>query len=381
MNLVDLVKNQIGGDMIGRISNLLGVGNSEARSAVDAGVPALLAGLSGLASTNDGAKKLASTVNGLDDSMLSNIGNALAGGGANSVIDTGRNLLGSLFGNNMLSGLGGALSRFTGLGGSAVTSLLGLLAPMVLGSLKSQKDRAGLDAGGLANLLSGQKNNIMAAMPSGLGSMLSNVPGLSSLSGLVDSAGDTARDVAGSVYNTGRQVAQTATSTTRAAASTAASPLRWLLPVAAMLALVGLVWWAANRSGPEAVKATPQPRAVTPPTVNPTPLVDEQVTRLTDQARDYFSTATTELGKITDRASAEAALPRLREFATRLDSLRTSVGTLPAASRDKIASFINSSAPSLRSTIDKLMANTEVSEVLRPVADQIRNSITAFTKP
>ena len=305
MNLVDLVRNQIGGDMISRISNLLGVGNSEARSAVDAGVPALLAGLSGLASTNDGAKKLASTVNGLDDSIVNNIGNSLAGGEANAIIDTGRTLLGSLFGSSMLSGLSGALSRFTGLGGSAVTSLLALLAPMALGTLKSQKDRSGLDAAGLANLLSGQRNNIMAAMPSGLGSMLSSVPGLSGLSGMVDGTDEMARNVVGSVNNTGRQVAQAATSTTRTAASTAASPLRWLLPVAAMLALVGLVWWAANRSGPEAVKAQPgtTPRTVVTPS---TTAVEEQVTRLTDQAKESIISATTSLGN--DLSSSETGV-------------------------------------------------------------------------
>src|SRR5262249_52080812 len=54
-----------------------------------------------------------------------------------------------------------------GVTGSGSKSLLGLLGPVVLGVLgREQRDR-GLDASGLANLLTSQKNNVMAALPAG----------------------------------------------------------------------------------------------------------------------------------------------------------------------------------------------------------------------
>ena len=50
--------------------------------------------------------------------------------------------------------------------------MLGLIAPMVLGALGQQQRSGGLDANGLANLLSSQKDQITAAMPSGLANMV-----------------------------------------------------------------------------------------------------------------------------------------------------------------------------------------------------------------
>jgi hypothetical protein len=345
-------------------------------------VPALLAGITGLASSNDGARRLSSALDNLDDRTVGNIGSALSGSGANSVIDSGRNLLSSLLGGNMLSGLGGALSRFTGLGTGAITSLLGLLAPLVLGTLKNQKNRMGLDASGLANLLTSQRQNVLDALPSGLGSALAGVPGLSALSGLGESARDTARDVAGSVYATGRNVANTATATTRAAANTGSSALRWLLPVAAMLGIVGLIWYAVNRSGPSTVTAQPgTPRPQVAPDTSVNTAVEEQATRLTGQAKDFFSTATGSLAKITDRASAEAALPQLRELAGKFESMRTTAGSLPASARERVATLVSESWPALQAALDKVMAIPGVGEVLRPVADQIRSTISAFTRP
>ena len=43
---------------------------------------------------------------------------------------------------------------------------------MVVGALGEQQRSGGLDANGLANLLSSQKDQITAAMPSGLADML-----------------------------------------------------------------------------------------------------------------------------------------------------------------------------------------------------------------
>jgi hypothetical protein len=376
--LGDLVTNQLGGDMIGRIGNLLGIGNDDAGSAVDAGVPAMLAGISGLAGTSDGARKLTSALDSLDDRMVGNIGNALSGGGADSVIKTGSNALSSLLGGNMLSGLGTALSRFTGLGTGAINSLLGLLAPIVLGTLKSQKSRMGLDASGLANLLAGQRQNVVNAMPSGLGSMLAGVPGISALSGL----GESARDVAGSVYGTGRSVANTAAATTRVAANTGSSALRWLIPVAAVLGLVALIWYMVNRTGPNTVTAQPgAPRNQSTTGAGVVASVDEQVTRLTSQVSDFFTGATDSLKKITDRASAEAALPQLRDLAGKFDSMRATAGNLPSSARERVVSLVAQSWPALQAALDKAMAIPGVSDVLRPVVDQIRNGVNAFTQP
>ncbi|HVP73226.1 MAG TPA: DUF937 domain-containing protein [Phycisphaerales bacterium] len=379
MNLVDLIKSQLGGDMISRIAGTLGIDNSDARGAVDATVPALLASVASAAGTTDGARRLVSSLDGLDERVIGNIGNALAGGSANSVVDTGRNLLGSILGKNVFSSLGGALSRFTGLGAGAITSLLGLLGPLVLGTLKGQKDRLGLDAGGLMKMLTGQKQNIMDAMPSGLDSMLSSVPGLSAVTGIGEAVRDTASDVAGSVYGAGRNVAHTAANTasyaTRTAAQSTSSALRWLVPLAAVLGIAALVWWLSSRTTPS--PATANPRTITPPSVS----VNDQITRATGQVKDFFSSANSTLGEITDQASAEAALPKLRELASNFETLRTSTSTVPVAVRDAVRPVVSQSWSALQSTIDRVMALPGVGSVLRPVFDQIRTTAEAFTRP
>ena len=78
-----------------------------------------------------------------------------------------------------MSALGGALSKFTGLGEGAASSLIGTLTPAVLGTLGKVQATQGLDASGLSQLLQSQKENISAALPAELGDLLgkAGVPG------------------------------------------------------------------------------------------------------------------------------------------------------------------------------------------------------------
>jgi hypothetical protein len=80
MNIVDLVKSQLGSDVLGPLGNVLGTTGQETRGAVDAAVPALLAGLSHLAGTNEGARKITSAVNSADEGVVGNITHALSAG-------------------------------------------------------------------------------------------------------------------------------------------------------------------------------------------------------------------------------------------------------------------------------------------------------------
>src|SRR5262249_59300989 len=84
-------------------------------------------------------------------------------------------------------GVIGEIAKFTGLGQGASGSLLGMLAPIVMGTIGKHQSAAGaLDANGIASLFASQKDNIAAALPSGFGSLLSGT-------GLMNSLGDAAR--------------------------------------------------------------------------------------------------------------------------------------------------------------------------------------------
>src|SRR5262249_49561288 len=218
MNLVELVQSQLSGDVIGKLAGMLGTSSDTTRTAVNAAVPTLLGALGSVASTRDGASRLASTLDSLDASVQGNITQSLASG--TSFQDLGTKLLGSLFGSGTLSGLANALGRFTGLGSGSTSSLLGVLTPVVLGVPTRPTEGRGANASGLTQMLEGQKQNIVDAMPSGLSNTLAGVSGISGLT-------DWARGTAGAAYQTGRAALSEAGRTARNTAAASSSALRW----------------------------------------------------------------------------------------------------------------------------------------------------------
>jgi hypothetical protein len=179
MNIIELVTNHLSKDVVGSIGSLIGESSDKTKTALGAAVPALLAGITQLASKPEGALALDAAVSKQDTGILGNLAAAFGSQGS-SLTQQGGNLLSSLFGNNLFSGLLGSISNFTGLGQNSARSLLGSLGPLVLSVLSKLKSSSGLDASGLASTLLGQKQNIVSAMPAGLGSALSSVSGLGS---------------------------------------------------------------------------------------------------------------------------------------------------------------------------------------------------------
>ena len=172
INIVSLATQFLTPDMIARIASALGVDKSLAGKAISAAVPSLLGGLAGMAGTQDGAQKLFQAVTQQPPSVLDSLAGMIGGSGQASLVESGTKALGSLLGPAVVSGLGGALSKYTGLGGTASSSLLGLLAPVVMGTLGKQASAGSLNAGGLASLLASQTTNISAALPSGFADTL-----------------------------------------------------------------------------------------------------------------------------------------------------------------------------------------------------------------
>lgn len=282
LNLVDLVKNQLAGGLLAKLPELLGTNQTTANSAVNAAVPTLLAALGSTASSRDGARNIQSTLNSFDTGALDNIPQSLSGSGT-SLLNLGNGLLGSLIGSGIVSSLSGILSRFTGTDSGKISSLLSLLAPIVLGTLKNRTQ--GMGADGVATLLADQKQNIVDAMPSGLGSALEGVQGMSGVAAW-------ARGTVGSTYQAGRAAVSETAGAARASAAAGASALRWALPVLVVVILAGLLWWWSGSM------RAPQQTATVPQNIN-----------LTAQVNDFFLSATNTFAGIKDAASAEAAVP------------------------------------------------------------------------
>jgi hypothetical protein len=350
VNLVELVKDQLSGGILPKLAETLGANQTTANTAVSAAVPALLAALGSTASTPDGARRLASELGSVDERAVSNIPQSLSGGGA-SLSDLGTSLLGNLFGSGTLASLSSVLSRFAGLDSGKTSTLLGLLAPIVLGLLKRRTQGQGAE--GVTRLLEGQRQNIMNAMPSGLGTALAGIAGMGTLS-------DWARGTAGSAYQAGRAGVHEAVGTARASAALGASARRWALPVLALLIVAGLLWWWQGG------RTT---------TVTTTPIGTDQVAVLTGQVSDFFRSATDTFTGIKDTASAEAAIPTLRDLSSRLDSLRGSMDQLPPDARAKLAALFTDQRAKLTPVIDSVLAMPVVGDRLRPLIEELRTKM------
>jgi hypothetical protein len=362
MNLVDLVQEQLGGNVLTRLAETLGTNPDSTRTAANAAIPMLLSALGTQAATRDGARNLASAVDSLDNRVLDNLPQSLNGGGGASLNlgETGTRLLSSLLGGGTLSGLSSLLSRFTGLGSGLMSSLLTMLAPIVLGVLKHRTQGMGSDANTLASLFEEQRQNISNAMPAGLSDQLASVPGMSG-------AAEWARSAASSAYQAGRTAVSEAGRTARAGAAAGSPALRWVLPVLAILIVAGLLWWWGSRS-------TLQQTA---PVISPS-LVTDQVTRLRGQVTDFFGSATDTFTGIKDTASAEAAVPKLRELSTTLDTMRVALNQLPSEARAKLVALVQEQGTKLMSTLDSVIAIPAVGDTIKPFVDELRSKLRAM---
>src|SRR6516165_3433703 len=229
INLVSLVTQFLTPEMIGRIASALGFDRTITQKAIIAAIPAILAAFSKVATQPSGAQKLADVAK-QQSSALDSFANVLGKGGQSSFIDQGSQLLSSLLGGRDQNALAQAVGKFAGLGQDGAGSLLGMLAPVVMGTIGRQRQEGrSLGASGITSLLASQKDNIAAALPTGFSNLLGGA-------GVLDPLGSAAQSpaAAGSeaarVGSTARAVADTG----RAAAGATPSSrnwLYWLIPV------------------------------------------------------------------------------------------------------------------------------------------------------
>jgi Bacterial protein of unknown function (DUF937) len=340
-DLVSLVSQFLTPDMIGRIATALGLDRNKVQSAISGAVPALLAAFNNTATQPGGAQKLADAAR-QQAGTLGNFASVLAAGGQSSLLEKGSQMLSSLVGSQNQSALTDAIGKFTGLGQSASGSLLGMLAPIVMGTIAQHQGTArGLDANGIANLFASQKGNIAAALPTGLGSLLSGT-------GLLNSLGDAARQ-----RSTG-------------AAPATSNWLYWLLPIAAAAAAL-LIYFAVRPTQEVVQQGMSQAQNVAAQGVD----IGKQIT-------NNIAGLRTTLDGVTDVASAQAALPKVQEVAVQIDKTGGEVGQLSADQRKLVAGLVNPMMPAFTQLCDKVLAIPGVAEVLKPSVDNLKAKLTAL---
>ena len=177
-------------------------------TAVGASVPGLLAALSSAAMQPGGAQKLADAAMqhlGTPDNLASIIG----GGNQTALADKGSHFLASLLGGQDHAALAGGVAKVAGMGQGASNSLLGVLAPVVMGTIAKQQGIAGLDPSNIISLFSAQKDNIAAALPSGLRDQLRGTGLLDALHGVVGAATAAAGQATRAAMSAARAITNT----------------------------------------------------------------------------------------------------------------------------------------------------------------------------
>src|SRR5262245_51918049 len=359
VNLVSLIMQFLTPDMIGRIASALGLDRTNTQTAIGAAVPGLLAGLCGVATQPGGAQQLVEAAR-QQTGALGSFAKMIADSGQSSLIEKGSQLLSSLLGRDQTA-LAGAIGKYAGLGQSASGSLLGMLAPIVMGTIGQQQGTRSLDAGGIASLLSSQKDNIVAALPAGFANLLGGT-------GLLDSLGGAARTATAAAGHAARVAtpAARAVGDTGRRAAVSLNWLYWFIPLLAILAV--LIYLFAKPAEQVAQQGVTAVQGLTVGGLD----IGKQVT-------DSITNLRTTLTGITDAASAQAALPKLREITAQIDKVDGLLGQLSPEQRKVLAGMVNPLMPSLNQLFDKVLAIPGVAELLKPTIDGLRAKLAVLT--
>ncbi|MEZ4861962.1 MAG: DUF937 domain-containing protein [Caldilineaceae bacterium] len=154
-DLLSLLSQQVGGQLVDQISRQLGTDPATTQSAIGAALPMLLGAVSRNAASASGAQSLHKALNQHDGAIFNDLLNAVTN--PNKLAD-GEKILGHVFGGRQAS-VNQGLSQLSGLSSENSAQLLAILAPIVMGALGQTQRSNSLDADGLATLLGGQRHS------------------------------------------------------------------------------------------------------------------------------------------------------------------------------------------------------------------------------
>ncbi len=402
-NIVDLVKDQISDQLLGQLAGAAGTDSNQASSALSGAIPGLLSGLTGSANKPGGAGALLEAVNKQDDGLLGNLGSMLSQGQGSNLADQGTNLLTSLLGGGALGTLANVIGSVAGIGRGNSSSLLGMLAPIIIGVIKKQVLGGGLDASGLTSMLNSQQSNINAAMPQGVSEQLSTQGFFDSIAG---GGAATAPNVSAPKVSA-PDVSAPHVDTPHIDTPKSGGLPKWLIPAAvvAALAFFGLkflggkdvevpdasavtdaagsaVEQAGQAASDGAASATAAFTSVTDGI--PTDAMDAakaalpdgvNMDALTGQLDGVFGSASGALSGITDADSATAALPQLTEASEGASQFGEVFKRLPDAAKGPLATMMQGGISALQPLIEKASALPGVGPIIEPVVGPMLGSL------
>ena len=191
-NLIAVVTSAIGNPVAEQLSGILDASPEQANAAVGASIPALVGRLVHKAKTSEGVAEILRDLDDYDGKLIDNLSGELGSGSHESLLQRGAALLSTQFGTNHndVSSIVGVVSRRSGLVDGQASSLLTLLAPIVMSVVGRQKRVANLDSAGLANMLAAQQGHIAAALPNEVRTLLGIDGSVDAVSAVVAASGN-----------------------------------------------------------------------------------------------------------------------------------------------------------------------------------------------
>ncbi len=175
MNILDIIKNQLGDEKVEQMSQHLGEDKQSTLSALGDAVPVILGGLARNAKSEEGANSLAGALDrDHDGSILENLGGLISSPESGQ----GQGILKHVLGGKR-EATEQAVAKKSGISLESAAKVFQIAAPLVMGYLGKKKKEQNLDAGSLANVV--QSASKSSEEESGLGSLVS---------GLLDRDGD-----------------------------------------------------------------------------------------------------------------------------------------------------------------------------------------------
>lgn len=358
VNLMEMLKAQVLGQVTGGLSNHLGESEQATKGGLEALLPTVMGGLVKQVSQPGGAESLNKTLDqdDYDGGLLDKFGDMLSSGNTGAVSGLSGGLLSMIFGDKVASIIS-LVSKVTGLGGKSTSSLLGLALPLIMSFLGKQKRSMGLDANGFASLLNDQKDHIANALPAGIGEEL----GLGALGIKAPSAAPAPSNQASSPQPA-------------AQASGGGGLMKLLIPLV-ILGLLGLIAYNFVGGGdkPDPVEASTPDIDLgidtgVPEVVSQIPGMDAATSTL----KESMGSITDILGGITDVDSAKSKLGELEIANESLGSVTGMLDKLPEGMKSGVMSAAAGLLPNITSALDKVMAIPGVGAVLQPVVDSLK---------
>jgi OmpA-OmpF porin, OOP family len=183
--LLDMLQGLLTPDLVQKASSYFSEDSGNTQKALGTALPALLGGVANRFGTGSGPQQLfgmATDAFSENPTLASDAATAFSGSATTSdLVDQGQNLVKAIFGSNA-GAVSNAVASTSGVSPTSAGSMLALGAPILMSLLGKITSQQGLTAGGLVALIMGERDNIAALLPAGLGALVSGAaPAVSGL--------------------------------------------------------------------------------------------------------------------------------------------------------------------------------------------------------